>query len=382
MRNIGKLGAGSGVVIGLAGALSAVAGAPFAAAAPGGEGTPGVVFVQTDNPAGNQVVAYHRAPDGALSLAARYGTGGVGGVLEGSVVDHLASQGSLTDDPADGLLFAVNAGSNSVSVFAVVGDGLVLRQVVPSNGVFPVSVAVSGDLVYVLNALGGGSVSGYRVAGGRLQPIQGSTVPLGLATPSNATQFTHTPGQVAFSPDGSQLIVTTKAAANTVDVFGVEPSGRLSSVPVVNALPGAVPFAVAFDAAGHLLVSEAGPDALAAFTLERDGTLTPIDTVATGQAATCWVTPDRGVFFASNAGSASLSRIAESPFGQLRLLGTTATDPGTVDAAVAAGGQYLYVQTGGEGIVDEFRVGFAGTLTEIGSVTVPGAVGGEGIVAF
>jgi hypothetical protein len=38
------------------------------------------------------------------------------------------------------------------------------------------------------------------------------------------------------------------------------------------------------------------------------------------------------------------------------------------------------VQTGGNGIVDEFRIQHDG-LTEIGSVTVAGAVGGEGIAA-
>ena len=52
-----------------------------------------------------------------------------------------------------------------------------------------------------------------------------------------------------------------------------------------------------------------------------------------------------------------------------------------MDASAAAGGRFLYVQTGGNGIVDEFSVGGAGGLTEIGSVTVPDAVGGEGIVA-
>jgi hypothetical protein len=39
------------------------------------------------------------------------------------------------------------------------------------------------------------------------------------------------------------------------------------------------------------------------------------------------------------------------------------------------------VQTGGNGIVDEFSVAANGALTKIGAVTVPGAVGGEGIVA-
>ena len=50
-----------------------------------------------------------------------------------------------------------------------------------------------------------------------------------------------------------------------------------------------------------------------------------------------------------------------------------------MDASSAAG--FLYVQTGGNGIVDEFAVGTGGSLTKIGSVTVPGAAGGEGIVA-
>ena len=68
--------------------------------------------------------------------------------------------------------------------------------------------------------------------------------------------------------------------------------------------------------------------------------------------------------------------------GALGLGSQTGTDPGTVDASASSNGQYLYVQTGGNGIVDEFHVGAHGSLTPIGSVTVPGAVGGEGIVAF
>jgi len=39
------------------------------------------------------------------------------------------------------------------------------------------------------------------------------------------------------------------------------------------------------------------------------------------------------------------------------------------------------VQAGIEGLVDEFAIGPEGALSKIGSVTVPGAAGGEGIVA-
>jgi 6-phosphogluconolactonase (cycloisomerase 2 family) len=104
--------------------------------------------------------------------------------------------------------------------------------------------------------------------------------------------------------------------------------------------------------------------------------------VGTGQPATCWVAPAQGYFYASNAGGPSLSGYQTAANGQLTLIGQTSTDPGTVDASASVDGQYLYVQTGGSGIVDEFQVGANGFLTGIGSLTVAGAVGGEGIVAF
>jgi len=339
------------------------------------------VFVQTDSTSGNDVVAYHRAADGALSPAGSYPTGGLGGVLGGSVVDHTASQGSLTYDPWHSLLYAVNAGSNTVSVFAVSGDHLALRQVLGSGGTFPVSVAVHGDLVYVVNALDGGSLQGYRVFGSFLVPLPGSSRALGL-NPDASPQFTNTPGQVAFTPDGSRLIVTTKANGNDIDVFDVGFGGWLSAAPVVNSEPGTVPFAITFDSHGHLVIAEAGTDALATFAITGRGTLTQLDAAGTGKAATCWVAPAGSFLFASSAGSAAESGFTAAADGQLTLLGATATDAGTVDASAAAGGQFLYVQTGGAGIVDEYAVGSSGALTEIGSVTVPDAVGGEGIVAF
>jgi len=336
------------------------------------------VFVQTDNTAGNQVVAYHREPDGTLTDGDAYSTGGLGGILTGSVVDHLASQGSLQFDRDSGLLFAVNAGSNTVAVFGVAGDHLRLRQVISSGGTFPVSVAIHGDLVYVLNAENGGSVQGYRIVFGVLAPIPGANRALGL-NPAAVPQFVNTPGQVAFTPDGSQLIVTTKMNGNDIDVFGVQPDGSLSASPVVNSEPGTVPFAITFDPAGNLVIAEAGPDALATFAISPAGTVTLLSAVPTTQAATCWVTSIGNLLFASNAGSHSVSGYSAGPGGTLSLLGATNTDPGTVDSAASPSGRFLYVQTGGSGIVDEFAVGSAGSLTQIGSVVVPGAVGGEGI---
>ena len=363
-----------------AAAVATAASPAFASASsPAGASRAGhAVFVQTDNTAGNAVAAYHRAADGTLTLAGTYPTGGLGGILSGSIVDHLASQGSLMYDNDHGLLFAVNAGSDTVSVFRVFGDRLELRQVIWSGGAFPVSVTVHGNHAYVLDALGGGTLYGYRIADGHLTPIPGSSRPLGL-DPNAAPQFTNTPGQVAFTPDGSRILVTTKANGNDVDVFAVRPDGRLSRSPVVNSEPNAVPFAISFDRAGHVLIAEAGPNALATFALSG-GVLTQLAIAGTGQAATCWVAPAGRYFYTSNAGSGSVSGYTVDGAGQLIALGNAKTDAGTVDASAAGG--FLYVQAGAAGIVDEFAVGAGGALTSLGSVTVAGAAGGEGIVAL
>ena len=340
----------------------------------------GTVFVQTDNLAGNQIVAYDRAGNGTLTQAGTYATGGLGGQLTGSVVDHVASQGSLVYDRQDGLLLAVNAASNTISVFAVSGDRLSLRQVIGSGGTFPVSIAEQNGLVYVVNAENGGSVQGYGIAFGHLFALPGTKRALGLNAAAEP-QFVNTPGQVAFSPSGSQLIVTTKANGNDIDVFRIGFFGRLSATPIVNSEPEAVPFAIVFDQAGDLLVAEAGTNALASFQLHRNGTVTALDTVDTGDKATCWVAEADGRFYASNAGSGTLSAFAVGAGGQLSLLGEQATDGGTVDASASSDGRFLYVQTGAAGIVDEFAITPSGALREVGKVTVPGAVGGEGIAA-
>ena len=77
-----------------------------------------------------------------------------------------------------------------------------------------------------------------------------------------------------------------------------------------------------------------------------------------------------------------MSRFASRHGGTLTFLDNTSTDAGTVDAAASAHGDYLYVQTGANGIVDEYRINGDGSLTAIGSVTVADAIGGEGIVAI
>src|SRR5439155_736558 len=74
------------------------------------------------------------------ALVATYATGGLG---TGS---GLGSQSAVT--VSHDLLFAVNAGSDSISEFQVKRDELRLLRVFPSNGVRPISVTVHDDVLY------------------------------------------------------------------------------------------------------------------------------------------------------------------------------------------------------------------------------------------
>ena len=108
----------------------------------------GAVFTMT-NPtsAPNAVIMFDRDAHGALTQVAGspFLTGGMGGLRPlSSPPDPLKSQGSLMLTEDGRWLLAVNAGSNSISVFKVGNDKLTLvdNPPVSSNGNFPVSLTI------------------------------------------------------------------------------------------------------------------------------------------------------------------------------------------------------------------------------------------------
>ena len=369
-----------------AGGLAAFAGPASAADLPGTAGAaPPAVFVQTDNPAGNQVIALAQQPDGQLSQDQVVSTGGLGGIEAATPAGFggLASAGSLTYDPGHHLLFAVNAGSDTISVLSVEGSHVRLDQVLGSGGEFPNSIAVRGNLVYVANAGGAGSVSGFSIVGQHAVPIPGSTRSLGLDS-TNPPNFHDGPGQVTFSPNGSELLVTTKLSTNSIDVFQVGPSGLLSTPPAVTPDDSNGPFSLAFTPSGQLAAAEVAPSALHTFAFGPSRTLTSLSaSVPDGQAAQCWVIAADGFYYAANTGSANLSEYTVAADGTPSLVApvaVTTTGAGPEDLAASANGKYLYDEAGAAGAVDEFRINSDGSLSPIGSVPGLGA-GIEGIAA-
>ena len=326
----------------------------------------GRVFTSTNAVAGNELLVYAAAPTGSLTLQARLATQGQG------TGGGLGNQGAVTLSGNGRYLFVVNALSNSISTFAVRRGGLELRSTVDSGGQQPVSVTENAGVVYVLNAGGAGNVTGFRNAGGTLQPLAGSAQPLSAAGGTG-------PAQVGFSPDGDVLLVTEKATNKLVS-YRVGSDGRIGA-PVVTASAGTTPFGFAFDRRGHALVSEAfggAPNAstVSSYGFKDWGSARPAvisASVPDTQSAACWVvaTPNGRYAYVTNTGSGTVSSYSIQRSGQIALLQAAAAPSGAgpIDAAVSPEGRRLFVLNAGSHSISSFTIGYDGGLTSVGSVT-------------
>lgn len=335
-----------------------------------GQTRPGFVFVSTnanDPVRGNEIVMYQRAADGALTLSGRFPTGGQG------LGSGLGSQNPVILSKNGRWLFAVNAGSNEVSVFAVHPTGLVLTDKVASGGVRPTSLTVRSNRLFVLNAGDPGNITGFRLNGqGKLTPLAGST---GLLS-NNGSGAAPAPAQVSFSPDGKYLVVTERAT-NLLDLYPVNQQGAVTG-PVTTPSSGMTPFGFAFAGDDTLVVSEAfggaaNASAVSSYRLQNGQLQLLSASVPTGETAACWIviSKDGKLAYTTNAGSASLSGYEIEGNGELTLFaaraGETGAGTGPTDAGKSRDGQLLYVLSPRSQTVIGFTVQADGALTTLGS---------------
>ena len=329
----------------------------------------GAVYVLT-NQVDNTLAVFNRDAHGELTPAGEFSTGGAGDpVPQGTdpATDPLASQGALILDQGNQFLFAVNAGSNQISVLRVGNTELTLVGVFDSDGVRPISLALHQDLLYVLNEGGTPNITGFTVAeDGTLTPLAGSTQPLIGDTAAD-------PAQVGFSRDGNLLVVTEKAG-NRLDTYTIDENG-LPSAPIDNTSSGMTPFGFAFNNHDNLIVSEAfggtpNLSAASTYNASEDGMLSVISgSVPNSQTASCWVvTTNNGkTAFVSNTGSSTISsyQVGASD-GELTLINAVAADTGAnsapIDMALNNSSHFLLVLLGGSQSVACYHVEHDGTL--------------------
>src|SRR6266566_1219484 len=245
----------------------------------------GAVYVLT-NQVENTVAVFRRTADGTLTPAGEFPTGGAGDPTpQGTdpATDPLASQGALILDQGHQFLFAVNAGSNQISVLSVSDLGLDQVDVVDSGGIRPISLTVHDNLLYVLNEGGTPNITGFTIGDdGTLTALAGSTQPLIGGTAAD-------PAQVSFNHDGTLLVVTEKAG-NRIDTYIIDANG-IAGAPMDNPSSGMTPFGFSFNNPGFLVVSEAfagaaNQSAASSYSAGDDGVLSVVSgSVANSQTA-------------------------------------------------------------------------------------------------
>jgi 6-phosphogluconolactonase len=376
----------------------------------------GAVYTQTNDQSANSVVVFNRYANGTLKKRQAVSTGGKGSAQAvgcGPGCPILDSQNAVVVSKNAKFVFAVNAGSNTVTSFRETTSGLKQVSQVPSGGTMPESLALYGSLLYVLNVATAnangttGNIYGYRIGNdGALTPL-GSSQPLANAAPPDHSAD---PRAIDIDPTGKVIVVTELVggllkggAPGAIDTFVVGSDGKAGPA-VAHPTSDVFPFGFAFDNKGHLIVSQLhnpmDPTAIGSvstYNVSAPGDVTAIDTKSSGGILPCWVavTNDGRFTYVVNTGAghpAPVTRYGLSPSGALSPLSPPADSQAgefaRTDEAFSRDSKFLYVLApqvgpGNPSHIDEYRVGADGGLTLIGS-TAAGAnlgVGATGLAA-
>ena len=301
--------------------------------------------------AGNEIVAFARFDDGSLELVGSFPTGGIGENIRNSGANPLASQDPLIVSDDGAFLFAVNAGSDTVTSMAVAADmSLSVVSTVSTAGSSgmqnPVSLTQRNGVLYVLNSgtffdsdetteldfvpgtidSGGtmipdprrlrraSGILGFTIgADGSLTELAGSELTQNAFTgfegdgangPGNG-QLAANGGSIDFSTAGDALYITERRTNNIVTVFldiDMLPTGSGSNFDSSTDQPFGTDVVTTVGGTEVLLVSQGnngatGLSTLSSFTIGNDGSLAPVsqstgtegDAFITGFTFGCWV---------------------------------------------------------------------------------------------
>lgn len=350
--------------------------------------TDGYVYVLNNILSGpNSITVFNREEDGSLKLAGTTSIGGVGSLS--AFAD--GTQGSLILTQDRTRLFAVDAGSDQISVVNVHNGHLSLANVSSSGGVGPVSLTYKDGLLYVLNAANASkqaaNLVGFHVdSDGELHPIAGATKALSTAHPN--------PAQVQIDPSGHFLLVTEKVT-NLIDVYRIHRDGSLSN-PTTFPSVGAYPFGLAFNPANpqEFIADDGfgtgkGVGAVTAYRLAHGNVNLINGPVLDNQIAPCWmvITHDGHFAYTSDADSHAISgyRIDEnSSISLLNADGLTAATPSDtfpLEESLSRDSSFLYVlesrlllKQPGPATLGGFSIHHNGSLTSVvnpSQITLP-----------
>jgi 6-phosphogluconolactonase (cycloisomerase 2 family) len=322
------------------------------------KGKPGHLYMQT-NEVKNAIIHYERSSTGALTEVERISTGGAGSgefkPISGqdSAPNAFEGAGSIIFTPDRRFLFTTNGGDNSVSSFRVSEDGrLTLLDVKPtgnpvegkSGTAKSLAFAPSTRTLFVLHSFGPDHLRLMSVdAEGKLTARpecytvntyskRNRVATMVVVSPNEeivlvGTTFDEPIALTGLYPDGSPILWVQRAggafhsiASNAPDpdglaAFPLQKDGSLGTARLYDAKGGS-PFYIGFlhERPDTFVIAYAVGDGCAMGTIEKDGTLSfgplvKIDTSAGVPTELCWlaISPDDRTVYATNFGYSNIS---------------------------------------------------------------------------
>jgi 6-phosphogluconolactonase (cycloisomerase 2 family) len=371
-----------------------------------------VVYVESNDPAGNAILAFQRHGDGSLTPlpGSPFPTGGLG-ITPTFALGPFDSDQDVIINREGSLLFAVNGGSDTIAVFRINPDGSLAPvdgSPFPSGGSNPVSVGLSGDdVLCVVNQDQDPGHPGrflpdytsFHVTGrGRLIPIPRSTFFVDAGS---------SPSQALVSPDGGVLF-GAEFLGGLLRTFRIANDGRL--VPgVAQPLPPAQfadngappnPLGLAVHPTERLLyVDFVTINRIGVYRYNHAGHLRFVRSVPDSGKAPCWALVNKAGtrLYASNTADSSISvfDIAHDPTGPVEIQKVDLRTTGSCfQFALDPSERFLHVVTQQSAPSQDvtanglnvLRVAADGTLTEVPSsptrLPVPNLVRPQGVAAL
>jgi DNA-binding beta-propeller fold protein YncE len=386
-------------------ALLAMAGISGNASAIGLEGTAYVIDGDDND---NRVVVFGRFGNGALRNFGSVSTGG-GGFGSNADFDPTGGQDSLVMSEDGRFLYATNPGSGEISVFFLTSFGRpILIQRVSSGGIFPASIAMDGDILYVINGGGDGALVAFErnQDNGTIEEIQGGTQTFNFGFDGLPMGFDRNfaPGDLAFDTvkrrlmmvyaGGGEIVSTAdltnlpppvaaavpEAPTGQIYTWELDNDGLVVGAPEIRDADGILPFAIEFTENGWGLVVSAVTGSLASYEFTGVGAeLASVSgRVDTGIFESCWIEVTSSRFgYVTNPFEGTLSSFFISRDGNVELVQQTAASPGLpTDMAIDSDESHLYVLVIPTGQVQSYEINH-----DTGAITFAGAAGGLPIFA-
>jgi len=370
------------------------------------------VYTQT-NQTQNQIINFRRGMDGRLMEVQRVSTGGKGtnGYVpltgEESGPDSLISSDAVIVSRDRKYLFAVNAGENSVSSFAIGMDAMLTlidtqatgKPVMGRSGTAS-SLAYNDrdSVLYVSHSLGPDHIRAFTVMGGKL------TLRMDVKSVNLPDMSDRVITQIATSPDNQYLIACvlldarpnadglTPAKEKNLVLFPIGMGGFLGDALFRNS-GGVTPFATAFlNGKKDMFVTVLAAESAAVLsTLAANGNVkttkpSKIDVgMSPEPSEICWVSisEDDRFAFGANFGYGTVSTFRIDDSGVMVKMSTAAQEmgdgsfkglagvpsSGAGDNAVAGG--FLFQLYANASKLVGYKIGDDGRLTKVSEVPVP-----------